>query len=118
MASRKITMKVAPAQFKISAGNVDLKKIKATTEEDIRRHQIEDREDPDAEVSLEAWNPTLAARRHMEMTQEQFATLLKIPVATIRNWEQARVVMDPSSKALMRLLLRLAPKAVKKVLAA
>ncbi len=118
MAKRTVRMKLEPGVFKMTGSDFDARKFEATTEDDIRRHQIEDGEDPDAEIDLAAWNPTLAARRHMDMTQDEFASLLKIPVATIRNWEQARVAMDPSSKALMRIVLALTPRTARKALAA
>jgi putative transcriptional regulator len=40
------------------------------------------------------------------MTQEQFARTLCIPLATLRNWEQARVEPDPAARALLRILDR------------
>ena len=37
---------------------------------------------------------------------EGFANTLGIPVATLRNWEQNRVAMEPATIALMRILAR------------
>jgi uncharacterized DUF497 family protein len=53
-------------------GSVDWDKLNATTEEDIRRQQIEDGHDPDA--PLEGFETTVlpqAVRRKLGMTQEQ-----------------------------------------------
>jgi putative transcriptional regulator len=40
------------------------------------------------------------------MTQVEFAEVLRIPVATLRNWEQGRVRIDPAARALFRILNR------------
>jgi putative transcriptional regulator len=51
------------------------------------------------------------------MTQEQFAEALRIPLATLRNWEQGRFAMDPAAKSLLRIVAK-DPKAAFKALAA
>lgn len=87
--------------------NAELRRrMDATTEEDIRRHMIEDGEDPDADI---AWEPVLLARdvrKKLGMTQVAFAALLRVPVATLRNWEQNRFVMEPAARTLLRLIDR------------
>ena len=82
----------------------DLAKIKATTEEDIRRQMIEDGEDPDAELREEDIISPWYIRKRLGMSQQQFAATLGIPLATLRNWEQNRVLMEPATLALMRIL--------------
>lgn len=79
----------------------------ATTEEDIRRHMIEDGEDPDA--PLEGFRrvyPPAVVRKSLGMTQEAFATALQIPLATLRNWEQGRTRPDPAAQSLLRAVAR------------
>jgi putative transcriptional regulator len=78
----------------------------ATTEEDIRRHMIEDGEDPDEEPNFE--RPVLPqdVRKKLGMTQIEFASLVRIPVATLRNWEQNRFVMEPAAQTLLKLIDR------------
>ena len=98
-------------------GSVDWEKLNATTEDDIRRHQIED-DDPDA--PLERGETTVlpqAVRRKLGMTQEQFAAALRVPLATLRNWEQGRVRPDPAARSLLLVVYR-APEAALKELAA
>jgi putative transcriptional regulator len=87
-------------------GQVDRARIDATTEADIRRHMIEDGEDPDAEPRIE--KPVLSQnlRRKLGLTQTGFAMLLDIPVATLRNWEQNRFVMEPAARTLLKLIDR------------
>jgi putative transcriptional regulator len=37
----------------------------------------------------------------VNMTQEEFADALGIPVATLRNWEQGRHGIDPAARSLL-----------------
>jgi putative transcriptional regulator len=56
-------------------------------------------------------------RKMLSLSQIDFAQLLSIPVATIRNWEQARVTPDPAARALLKILKhnpQLAVQALKK----
>ena len=83
------------------------RKMDATTEEDIRRHMIEDGEDPDAELPPgELVVPPQEVRKKLGMTQTEFAKLLGVPVATLRNWEQGRFMLEPAVRALLRLIYR------------
>jgi putative transcriptional regulator len=81
-------------------------KIEATTEDDIRRQMIEDRENPNEEVSERDIISPWYIRKGLGMSQREFANTLGVPVATLRNWEQNRVAMEPATIALMRILAR------------
>jgi putative transcriptional regulator len=72
----------------------------------IHRQMIEDGEDPEAEPRFVP--PVLAqdVRKKLGLTQAAFARLLGIPVATLRNWEQNRFVMEPAAKTLLTLIDR------------
>ncbi|MEJ0050818.1 MAG: helix-turn-helix domain-containing protein [Methylovirgula sp.] len=105
-------------QIRARQPSVDRARLAATTEEDIRRHAIEDDENPDAPLAQFALViPVHAVRRKLGMTQEAFADLLRIPIGTIRNWEQNRVQPDPAARALLTILYR-QPKAALKALQA
>jgi putative transcriptional regulator len=94
-------------QIRRSKPQVDRTRFAATSEEDIRRHQIEDGQDPGSPLTGFTWNvPARAAREKLKMTQEQMAALLRIPVATLRNWEQGRVKPDQAAQALLTILYR------------
>lgn len=88
----------------IGPEDVDWEKLRSTTEEDIRRHMIEDGEDPDAEYPIEKSFSPHVIRKRIGMTQEQFAAALGIPVATLRNWEQGRNAIDPAARSLLLLV--------------
>ena len=93
----------------IKAGRpvVDRAKVVATTEADIRRHQIEDGEDPEAPLPPFRPVPNVRAiRTQLRMTQEAFAKAIGVPLATVRNWEQSRTGMDPAVRSLLRVLER------------
>ena len=92
-------------------------KIDATTEADIRRHM---REDDQYETDLVGFAPVVPPqllRKRLGMTQDEFAKALRIPLSTLRNWEQGRVLPDPAARALLTIVAR-NPKAAFKALAA
>lgn len=87
-------------------GRIDRAKVDATTEGDIRRHMIEDGEDPDAPLtaaSEELILPQLL-RERFAMSQSEFADAIGVPVATLRNWEQGRRRLDPAARSLLRVI--------------
>ena len=94
------------AQEIAASGQVDRSRLDATTEADIRRHMIEDGEDPDAEPHFERPVPPQELRRKLGLSQTGFASLVGIPVATLRNWEQNRFAMEPAAQTLLKLIDR------------
>src|SRR5271166_1282333 len=86
---------------------IDHTKVAAATEDEIRQHAIEDGEDPDAPLAqFDLVIPVQAVRRRLGMSQADFARTLRIPIGTIRNWEQDRVQPDPAARALLTILYR------------
>ena len=78
-------------QIKASRPKVDRARIDATSEEDIARHMKEDGENPDAAPGAFVEDlPPARIRERIGMTQVEFARVLMIPVATLRNWEGPR----------------------------
>ncbi len=103
MAVTRMTLDQIMAQ---GGGKVNRAKLDATTEEDIRRHMIEDGEDPDAEPQFERVILPQDVRKKLGLTQIQFAELLGVPIGTLRNWEQARFVLEPAARTLLKLIDR------------
>ena len=96
-----------------SKPQVDQAKLDATTEEDIRRHMIEDGEDPDAEIP-DTWQlvvPPQRVREKLGMTQEEFAKAIKVPVERLQEWER-NGVRDPAIRSLLAILYKM-PEALK-----
>jgi putative transcriptional regulator len=99
--------RVTMEQIRASKPKVDRAGIGATREEDAARHMREDGEDPGtAPGSFVEDVPPATIRERIGMTQVEFAQTLRIPVATLRNWEQGRVRIDPAARALFRILSR------------
>jgi putative transcriptional regulator len=90
-------------------------KIDATTEADIRR-----REEDQDETVLAGFAPVIPPqllRKQLGMTQNEFARAIRIPLSTLRNWEQGRVLPDPAARSLLTIVAK-NPKAALKALAA
>ena len=93
-------------QIKASSPKSDWKKVRATTEADIRRHIVEDGGDPEHLPALDEVFTPQVIRKRLGMTQEQFARALHVPVATLRNWEQGRNAIDPAARSLLTIVAR------------
>lgn len=59
--------------------------------------------DPEFLTPLDAVGMLKVARASLGMSQEEAATLLRIPVGSIRNWEQRRREPDDAAKTLITL---------------
>ena len=97
-------------QVKASPSRRDRVKLNATTQADIRRHAIENGDNPDQDLHESNIIAPGFIRKRLGMSQPVFARTIGVPVATLRNWEQNRVQMNRAAIALMRILAR-EPKA-------
>ena len=77
---------------------IDRARIEATTDADILGHQVEDGEVTEADVKT--------IRMSLNMTQERFARAIRVPLATLRNWEQGRTPPDPAARALLTIVAK------------
>jgi putative transcriptional regulator len=104
MAVTRVTLEQIEAA---GGGKVDPARLDATTETEIRQHMAEDGENLDEEPPRFE-RPVLPqeVRKRLGMTQVEFAALLRVPVATLRNWEQDRFVMEPAARTLLRVIDR------------
>lgn len=57
-----------------------------------------------------------AARQNLHMSQDEFATVLRIPLSTLRKWEQAQRCPDAATRLLLQIIVH-EPRAVEKTLA-
>lgn len=81
----------------------------ATTEDDIRRHMIEDGFDPDDESLYEGGvivHPPHMIRERLGLSQAAFAALIDAPLASYRNWEQGRTAIPPYVRSLLNIIDR------------
>ncbi len=58
-----------------------------------------------------------AIRQHLKMSQHQFAKAYRIPLATLKNWEQGRRQPDAPAAAYLQAIAR-RPKVIREALAA
>lgn len=81
---------------------IDRAKLDATTEDDIRRYQVEDGYGGERDLGdpVEIVPPGVI-RARLAMTQQEFAAALRIPVGTLRNWEQGRTAIEPAARSLL-----------------
>ena len=96
---------------------IDRAKIDATGEADVRRHMREDDEEDTALTGFAPVIPPKLLRKRLGMTQAQFARALRVPLATLRNWEQGRVLPDPAARSLLAIVAK-NPRAALRALAA
>jgi putative transcriptional regulator len=57
--------------------------------------------------------PPREVRTELDLTQEEFAAAIRVPVATIRNWEPGTAPLDPAARTLLALISADPPHALK-----
>ena len=101
--------------------SIDWKRVRAMTEEQIERNALDD---PDSIIPFdEASEPQLvlpmpdvaALRRRLKLSQSGFASRFGFSVATVRNWEQGRVLADGPARVLLAVIAN-EPQAVVRAL--
>ena len=118
MATRRPrVIRVTPEMVAKAMAETDWAAIDAMTDEDIAAQVAAD---PDVAPILtdEEWEAARVQtiRRRLNLTQAAFARHLRIPLATLRDWEQARRQPDAPARALLRIVER-NPKAALEALA-
>lgn len=115
MAERYV--KITPEMAEQAVREIDWARIDAMTDEDIARQVAEN---PDAAPIMTPAQIRAArvrhARRRSGLTQEAFAERYRIPLGTLRDWEQGRREPDAAALAYLRVIER-EPEAVERALA-
>ena len=113
--SRKATPKDTKRQAPLAH---DWSGFDALTDEEVHAAALSD---PDAQPLSDAQlarmkrpNPKVV-RRALGLSQEQFAERFRIPVGTLRDWEQGRVEPDQAARAYLTVIARI-PDVVSKAL--
>jgi putative transcriptional regulator len=80
------------------------------------------RSDPDAQPLTDADMKRMkrtpqvkVIRRALRLSQEEFAQAFRIPIGTLRDWEQGRVEPDQAARAYLT-VIAMNPKAVREAL--
>lgn len=109
-ARKYIRVTMTPERMRKASRSIDWKRVRAMTEEEIERNALDD---PDSIVPLdEATEPQLvpampdvaAVRRRLKLSQAAFAMRFGFSVATVRNWEQGRVLADGPARVLLAVI--------------
>jgi putative transcriptional regulator len=122
MKARKKNPPPTPAPQKAAserrATKYDWSAFDALTDEEVLAAA---RSDPDAQPLSDAQlarmkrpNPKVV-RRALGLSQEEFAARFRIPVGTLRDWEQGRVEPDQAARAYLMVIARI-PDAVREAL--
>ena len=113
------TMKNKRKPEKRTRAKFDWRAFDAMTDEEVIAAALSD---PDAQPLTEADMKRMKRtpqvriiRRAMKMSQEEFAECFRIPIGTLRDWEQGRVEPDQAARAYLRVIAR-NPKAVREAL--
>src|SRR5262245_51353062 len=85
----------------------DWARVDATTEAEIERQAAFD----DAEAAKDAATWVRRVRRRAGLSQAEFARRIGISVATVRGWEQGKLLPQGAARALLRVIDRV-PEAV------
>lgn len=105
---------------KLKATEHDWRAFDALTDADVLRAA---RGDPDAQPLSDAQLHRMkrpnakVVRQALGLSQEEFAGRFRIPIGTLRDWEQGRVEPDQAARAYLLVIAR-NPKAVRKALEA
>src|SRR5882757_2827419 len=122
-ARKYVRLTVTPEQMRKALRSIDWKRVRAMTDEEIERNALDD---PDSIVPFdEATEPQLVPpmpdvallRRRLKLSQAEFATRFGFSVATVRNWEQGRVLADGPARILLAVIAN-EPQAVIRALRA
>lgn len=95
------------------------RRFDAMTDEEVIAAALSD---PDAQPLTEADMKRMKRtpqvkiiRRALKLSQEEFAQCFRIPIGTLRDWEQGRVEPDQAARAYLKVIAR-NPKAVREAL--
>ncbi len=96
-------MTVTPEALEEIARRLDWDRVRSMTGEEIERGIAAD---PDAAPPMSDAEITAArvrwVRKATGLSQEQFAARYRVPVGTLRDWEQARAEPDQPARAYIR----------------
>jgi putative transcriptional regulator len=113
---------MTPERQRKALRSADWKRINAMTDEEIERNALADPDsivpfpdDPADVQSVPAMPDVAAMRRRMKLSQAKFAIRFGFSVATVRNWEQGRVLADGPARILLAVIER-EPQAVVRAL--
>ena len=105
---KRVVISGANPRFPI--GETNWARVNAMTEEEITAAALSDPDCPpltDEQLArFKRVNAVKDIRRRLDMTQAQFAEAFRLPLATVRDWEQERSYPDAPARALLTAIAR------------
>jgi putative transcriptional regulator len=93
--------------------------LRAMTDEEIHAAALADLDNPpitpERQARLKRVPQVKVMRRALGLTQEEFSTRFRIPLGTLRDWEQGKSEPDQAARAYLTVIAR-DPEAVRKAL--
>ena len=93
--------------------------LRAMTDEEIHAAALADPDNPpitpERQARLKRVPQVKVMRRALGLTQEEFSTRFRIPLGTLRDWEQSKSEPDQAARAYLTVIAR-DPEAVQKAL--
>jgi putative transcriptional regulator len=91
-------------------GKTDWARVNAMTDEEVMAAALSDPDaqplDPETLAKMRRVSPVKVLRQRLGMTQAEFAEAFRLPISTLRDWEQHRSVPDAPARALLRAIDR------------
>lgn len=116
-ARKVVRVTVTPERVRKALRSIDWKRVKAMSEREIEQNALDDpdsimRADEATEPQLVPPMPDVTVlRRRLKLSQAEFANRFGFSVATVRNWEQGRVMADGPARVLLTVIAK-EPQAV------
>jgi putative transcriptional regulator len=105
----------------MKTGKHDWRRFDALTDAEVHEAALKDRDaQPLMDVALARMKPVARARilrRALGLTQEEFAARYRIPIGTLRDWEQGRAQPDQPARAYLTVIAH-DPEGVRRALEA
>jgi putative transcriptional regulator len=105
----------------MKTGKHDWRRFDALTDAEVHEAALKDRDaQPLTDVALARMKPVARARilrRALGLTQEEFAARYRIPIGTLRDWEQGRAQPDQPARAYLTVIAH-DPEGVRRALEA
>ena len=91
-------------------GETDWARVNAMTDDEVLAAALSDPDaqplDPEALAKMRRIPPVKALRQRLGMTQAEFAEAFRLPISTLRDWEQHRSTPDAPARALLQAIER------------
>jgi putative transcriptional regulator len=91
-------------------GETDWAAVSARTDEEVLAAALSDPDaqplDSEALARMRRVSPVKRLRQRLALTQVEFAEAFRLPISTLRDWEQHRSTPDAPARALLRAIER------------